>query len=136
MKEEVTELRKLQKNIFFFIIMQILLIFYVLSSTLIIAGELSAFEIMVSGFIFFFCLVTTSYIIFVKIYLNNIFFFGSFMIWVQMIFYTSELQTLQTVGTVFISLGLIKAFLELFGISVELKLKKKKVRKTKHRGKQ
>lgn len=133
----MNHIKNLYMNMIYIAILMLCLIFYVLSSELILNGELSSFEIMISALIFFSTLFGSVYILFSKINLNGYVLLGSFFIWVKMIFYNIDFQILYELGNFLIVFGIVLGILEMFGIELDIKFKyKKKIRniKTKRTG--
>ncbi len=116
---------KIVITVLYIVTLMMSLIFYVLSSSLILGGGLTDFEIMVSGIIFFSMLFLSTYTLFTKINLNIYVHFGAVLVWAQMLFYNLGLDMLQKIGFIFIGFGLFIEVLDMFGVKLCLKVKYK-----------
>lgn len=109
-------LMKYMSNMIYSTLLLLCMLFYAISSYLILNENLNSFEVMVSGLIFFATLISSTYILFTKINLNSYFFMGIFLIWVEFLCYNLDLPFIQEVGFVFVFVGGLIGFLELLGI--------------------
>lgn len=131
--------KPLYVDVLWVVVFMMSLIFYVLSSSLVINGDLTPFEIMVSALIFFSMLGFSTYILFTKININTYVVLGSFLLWAYMIFYNLQLTILNKLGPALILFGFaietIKIIFDLVGIKLKLSIKvtKKERRISKHK---